>query len=152
MEVKRIFSPAHLECVYPYFGGLLCVVAYIISGHIIGHDKFCDFFCMKKISEGVLMYSSVMSALLASLFAMMFGFNRPYMKVFRRTIQFLRLKRFMAESVIVNLLITIIAIFGIGFNIQSLEWEFWAGAVIVALFGISVLDVIRLLLIVNKLI
>jgi hypothetical protein len=107
---------------------------------------------MKKISEGVLMYSSVMSALLASLFAMMFGFNRPYMKVFRRTIQFLRLKRFMAESVIVNLLITIIAIFGIGFNIQSLEWEFWAGAVIVALFGISVLDVIRLLLIVNKLI
>ena len=152
MEVKRMFSPAHLECVYPYFGGSLCVVAYIISGYIVGHDKFCDFFCISKISEGVLMYSSVMSALLASLFAMMFGLNRPYMKVFRRTIQFVRLNRFMAESVVVNLLITIIAIFGTGFNIQSLGWEFWAGAVVVALFGISVLDVIRLVAIVNKLI
>ena len=152
MTAKRMFSPAHLECAYPYIGGLLCVGAYITSGYIVGQDKFCDFFCINKISEGVLMYSSVMSALLASLFTIMFGLNYPYMKIFRRTIQFVRLKRFMAESVVVNLLITIIAISGIGFNIQSLEWEFRAGAVVVALLGISMLDVIRLLVIVYKLV
>lgn len=152
MEVKRIFSPAHLECVYPYLGGSLCVAVYITSGHILGHDNFSDFFCIKKISEGVLMYSSVMSALLASMFTMMFGLKRPYMKAFRHTIQFVRLKRFMVESVVVNLLITMIAISGIGFNIQSLELKFWAGAVVVALLGISLLDVIRLVSIVNKLI
>lgn len=151
MSIRQVFSPAHLECAYPYFIGILLVAAFVTSGSIMGPDEFCSILCINKISDGMLMYSSIMSALLSSLFAIMFSsLGHSYMKEFQTTIQFARLRRFMVEAIIVNLLITIGAMCGLGFDIQSIGWDFGFGAFVVALFGISVSEIVRLVVIVNS--
>lgn len=162
VRLKKIFCvnrmirsslPAVAEASYPYVVGVAVGVSGVCS---LKWELIPDAICCncQSFCDGMLVFVSVMSAFTSALFGILFASkDSQFMKVFSKTVQYGTLKRYLFETIIVNLAATFVAICGksVRFVSESGFLKITLVFLVSSFFIISMLVVVRMVLIVRKL-
>lgn len=142
--VKRLFTPALWECVYPYIGGTALMIVYLwlhFKGAAITNNHIVIQY--GKIGEGVLMYASVMSALVSAMLGAFASSTKEFLNEFRKGPSFKRFKYFIMETIVLNLLIVLFALLAMSIDFDTSTKAVALIAPLVFMFAMSLLSALR---------
>lgn len=154
MNRRKGYSVAAIvEAFYPYAVGLVAgaVGVGLLVCELLPQSIVCS---CRAFCDGMLVFVSVMSAFTSALFGIMFASkDSQFMKVFSKTVQYGTLKRYLFETIIVNLAATFVAICGKSVQLAGDNGilRIILAFFVLSFFVVSMLVVVRMVLIVRKL-
>ena len=147
---KRFFTLALWECVYPYLGGMALMVGYLWL-HFKGVCNIDNKITIQydKIGEGVLMYASVMSALVSVMLGAFASSTKEFLNEFRKGASFKRFRYFIMETIVLNLTMVLFALLAIAIDFEASTKALIVIAPLVFMFAMSLLSALRLAIIIH---